>query len=154
MPKYIISIAEWIVLSTLCRNNSSRYEIREWYYNFIYHLVLIDHEGLVKIIDFGVSKQLDLENQLAYDQRSSLQSMRGTTNWMAPEMIVASQGYSAKIDIWSFGCLVLEMLSGKRPWQQYSEAQVFRQLGKHNTPTLPRDISKSAASLLSLCFLM
>jgi serine/threonine protein kinase len=72
---------------------------------------------------------------------------------MAPEMI-SNPVYSAKIDIWSFGCLVVEMITGKRPWQQFSsDAQVFRQLGKQNTPTLPKDISKPAASLLEKCFL-
>jgi serine/threonine protein kinase len=113
--------------------------------------VLVDLDGLIKITDFGVSKKMDLEES-AYDTRHA--SVRGTTNWMAPEMIVADQGYSAKIDIWSFGCLVVEMLTGKRPWQQFnSDAQVFRQLGKQNTPSLPTDISSAAASLLEKCFL-
>jgi serine/threonine protein kinase len=46
------------------------------------------------------------------------------------------------------------MITGNRPWKQFdSDAQVFRQLGKQNTPTLPRDISPNAASLLDKCFL-
>ena len=37
--------------------------------------------------------------------------------WLAPEFIDSpKQGYDKKIDIWSVGCVVLEMWTGKRPW--------------------------------------
>ena len=43
-------------------------------------------------------------------------TLAGTIFWMAPEVIHSEGGYSAKIDIWSLGCVVLEMFAGKRPW--------------------------------------
>ena len=44
--------------------------------------------------------------------------MTGSLYWMAPEVVTnAGQGYNSKIDLWSLGCVVLEMLSGARPWQ-------------------------------------
>ena len=43
--------------------------------------------------------------------------MQGTVFWMAPEVINAQKkGYNFKIDIWSVGCVVLEMWAGMRPW--------------------------------------
>lgn len=35
------------------------------------------------------------------------------------------KGYSAKVDMWSFGCTVLAMLSGKRPWPEADEVDVL-----------------------------
>lgn len=44
--------------------------------------------------------------------------MTGSLYWMAPEVVTnAGRGYNSKIDLWSLGCVVLEMLSGSRPWQ-------------------------------------
>jgi serine/threonine protein kinase len=43
--------------------------------------------------------------------------MQGTVFWMAPEVInTKKKGYNFKIDIWSVGCVVLEMWAGMRPW--------------------------------------
>jgi len=43
--------------------------------------------------------------------------MQGTVFWMAPEVInTQKKGYNFKVDIWSVGCVVLEMWAGKRPW--------------------------------------
>lgn len=45
-------------------------------------------------------------------------NLKGSVFWMAPEVVhsVKGQGYSAKVDIWSLGCCVLEMWAGRRPW--------------------------------------
>lgn len=43
--------------------------------------------------------------------------MRGTIFWMAPEILDNDKkGYDLKVDIWSTGCVVLEMCTGERPW--------------------------------------
>lgn len=44
-------------------------------------------------------------------------AMQGTVFWMAPEVVnTQKKGYNFKIDIWSVGCVVLEMWAGMRPW--------------------------------------
>jgi serine/threonine protein kinase len=67
--------------------------------------------GICKISDFGISKRTDDSSGGAHT------AMQGTVFWMAPEVINAQKkGYNFKIDIWSVGCVVLEMWAGMRPW--------------------------------------
>ena len=73
---------------------------------------MIEEDGICKISDFGLSKKNDYDG--VYDQNSRM-SLRGSIYWMAPE-VVKNEPYSAKVDIWSLGCTVLEMLTGQRPW--------------------------------------
>ena len=66
---------------------------------------------MCKISDFGISKRTDDNGGGAFT------AMQGTVFWMAPEVInTQKKGYNFKVDIWSVGCVVLEMWAGKRPW--------------------------------------
>ncbi|KND00975.1 STE/STE11/BCK1 protein [Spizellomyces punctatus DAOM BR117] len=110
--------------------------------------VLLDENGVAKISDFGISKKN--EYKMAYRFNSRM-SMQGSVHWMAPEVIKA-KGYSAKVDIWSLGCLILEMFTGYNPWRQLDELQTMWRLGRENTPPLPEWLSPQAQNLLEKCF--
>ncbi|KAJ7092639.1 kinase-like domain-containing protein [Mycena epipterygia] len=72
--------------------------------------ILVEMSGVCKISDFGISKRTD-------DHNDAHTAMQGTVFWMAPEVInTQKKGYNFKIDIWSIGCVVLEMWAGTRPW--------------------------------------
>ncbi|QSL66815.1 hypothetical protein MERGE_001202 [Pneumocystis wakefieldiae] len=117
--------------------------------------ILLDVDGICKISDFGISKK----SKEIYDNDSNM-SMQGTIFWMAPEVIQnQKQGYSAKIDIWSLGCLVLEMFAGKRPWSDDEAIGVMFKVGnERQAPPIPEDILQNikndALDFLKLCFIV
>ena len=68
---------------------------------------MVDANGYIKIIDFGLSKAL-VENDVAMTQC-------GTAEYFAPEML-AKRGYGKEVDWWAIGILIYEMLFGKTPF--------------------------------------
>lgn len=103
--------------------------------------ILLDIDGTCKISDFGISKKTD--NIYGNDKSNNMQ---GSIFWMAPE-VVQGQGYSAKVDIWSLGCVVLEMFQGKRPWSKEESIGAIYKLGNLNmAPPIPDDVSSSISA--------
>ncbi|NWR48098.1 M3K19 kinase, partial [Regulus satrapa] len=68
--------------------------------------VMLMPNGVIKLIDFGCARRL------ARAGSELLRSVRGTPYWMAPEVITGS-GYGRKSDIWSVGCTVFQMATGR-----------------------------------------
>lgn len=114
--------------------------------------ILVDHLGNCKISDFGISKRVD---QLEAARANT--GMKGTLFWMAPEVVSPPKGggYDVKVDIWSVGCIVLEMWSGKRPWAGQEAVAVMLKLYKDRLPPpIPKDLhlSELAISFRNSCF--
>ncbi|KAI9357956.1 hypothetical protein DFJ73DRAFT_174750 [Zopfochytrium polystomum] len=110
--------------------------------------ILVNSDGIAKIADFGISKKN--EYNMAYNTNSRM-SLQGSVYWMAPE-VIKGKGYSAKVDIWSLGCVTLEMLTGSHPWKKLNEMQTMFKLGTENTPPLPDELGPDARQFLERCF--
>ena len=83
--------------------------------------ILLDPSGVCKITDFGIARRAD---DIYGDATHT--AMQGSIYWMAPEVITNQNSvYSAKIDVWSLGCVVLEMWAGQRPWGGENQISVM-----------------------------
>ncbi|KAF6765233.1 STE/STE11 protein kinase [Ephemerocybe angulata] len=111
--------------------------------------ILVDNKGGVKISDFGISKKVD--DNLLGGNRLHRPSLQGSVFWMAPE-VVKQTGHTKKADIWSVGCLVVEMLTGEHPWAQLTQMQAIFKIGSSAKPAIPTDISSEAQEFLKCTF--
>ncbi|GAA5917295.1 hypothetical protein JCM6882_004154 [Rhodosporidiobolus microsporus] len=111
--------------------------------------ILVDNKGNIKISDFGISKKV--EDNLLSGAKVHRPSLQGSVYWMAPE-VVKQTAYTSKADIWSLGCLVVEMLTGAHPWANLTQMQAIFRIGSSIRPTVPDDISSDADDFLEQTF--
>ncbi|KAJ6747162.1 SERINE/THREONINE-PROTEIN KINASE IAL-RELATED [Salix koriyanagi] len=79
--------------------------------------LLLDHEGRLKIADFGWSVQ----------SRSKRHTMCGTLDYLAPEM-VENKAHDYAVDNWTLGILCYEFLYGAPPFEAESQRDTFRRI--------------------------
>eukprot|EP00760_Papus_ankaliazontas_P013322 PhM_4_TR15690/c2_g5_i1/m.54430 len=108
--------------------------------------ILVSSEGYVKLTDFGSSIIME---------EGHSRKMVGTPMWMAPE-VVRGEEITEASDIWSLGCTVLEMITGRHPWAHMgSPIQILNYLGDDSQDiSLPTevDLSSQLKALLKACF--
>jgi len=87
--------------------------------------VLLSTKGSVILADFGS----------ATHQAVGRKSVIGTPYWMAPELI-QGQAYDSKVDIWSLGIMLRELLQGEPPFAEYPPLKVLFLLATQEIPPL------------------
>lgn len=138
--------------------------------------ILLDHNGIIKYVDFGAAKVIARQGKTAVPmdafnmggrreslvpkdaqythQRKNQQTMTGTPMYMSPEVIRGDAGNAVHrqgaVDIWSLGCVILEMATGRRPWSSMdNEWAIMYNIAQGNQPSLP---SKDQLSELGIDF--
>eukprot|EP00923_Selenidium_pygospionis_P034312 GHVN01059863.1.p1 GENE.GHVN01059863.1~~GHVN01059863.1.p1 ORF type:complete len:781 (+),score=76.66 GHVN01059863.1:1512-3854(+) len=81
--------------------------------------ILLDHQGFIKLIDFGCAKKMQGRSY----------TLVGTPHYMAPEVILG-KGYTLTADIWAFGVCLFEFICGPLPFGNDAEEQleIFRDI--------------------------
>src|SRR5580658_274287 len=88
--------------------------------------VMVAKSGILKLLDFGLAKQaLSLQDDIPTVAALSVEGqIAGTVQYMSPEQLQAKQA-DARSDIFAFGCVLYEMLSGARAFGGSSTASVI-----------------------------
>jgi len=111
--------------------------------------ILTTKEGTVKLADFGVATKLS--------EAEKTNSFAGTPYWskrcchkviVAPEVIEMSGQESSACDIWSLGCTVIELLTGKPPYYDLNPFTAMTKIVKEHTPPLPEGITEELKDFL------
>ncbi|KAJ3047589.1 Suppressor of Sensor Kinase (SLN1), partial [Rhizophlyctis rosea] len=116
---------------------------------------LFGQEGQIKFVDFGASKIYKSQKTVVVNGEAN--TLVGTPHYIAPEVITGETvvKHGAQ-DIWSLGCCILEMVTGRKPWSSLdNEWAVMYHIGMSNRhPPLPEpnQLSDDGIDFLRQCF--
>jgi len=115
--------------------------------------IFITNDGRVKILDFGLAKLTQLDTEQAQTDIPTRRVdtdpgvIMGTAGYMSPEQL-KGHAVDHRSDIFSFGAILYEMLSGRRAFQGESAAETMSAILKEDPPDLS-DINKSVSPALA-----
>ena len=111
---------------------------------------LVGLDGVAKVADFGCC----ISSSLCETQGTKI-GVFGTSMWMSPECVSAT-GVTEKTDIWSLGCTIVEMATGRAPWHEAhftnEWAALFFISQSGRGPPVPDHLSRQAHRFLQRCF--
>ncbi|KAL4319553.1 hypothetical protein GQ457_18G013110 [Hibiscus cannabinus] len=113
-------------------------------YNMFMEYAAEDGTGLasLKIGDFGLAKQVGV-SKVKY-------GFQGSVPYMSPESILGD--VTGALDVWSLGCVVVEMITGRLPWDTCDPDDLMLKLSSGESPNIPEDMSILGKDFLHKCF--
>ncbi|CAN6327588.1 unnamed protein product [Urochloa humidicola] len=106
--------------------------------------ILFDGEFCAKVVDFGVACEEAYCNLSGDDP--------GTYRWMAPEMY-KHKPYGRKVDVYSFGILLWELVTGSLPYEDMTPLQAaFAVVNKNLRPVIPSSCPAAVKFLIEQCW--
>ncbi|KAL1746839.1 hypothetical protein HDZ31DRAFT_33179 [Schizophyllum fasciatum] len=105
--------------------------------------LLTNKDGTVKLADFGVASTAT--------STANNDAVVGSPYWMAPEVIEQS-GATTASDIWSVGCVVIELLEGHPPYHTLDPMPALFRIVQDDCPPIPEGASPIVKDFLYHCF--
>jgi serine/threonine protein kinase len=109
-----------------------------------------DGTTIVKILDFGISKRLDIGRRALTQPDGSV----GSPFYMAPEQMQSASDIDARADIWSLGVVLFELLTGKVPFPGKSVPEICTRVLTERAPSASsfrRDIPRGVDAVIARC---
>ncbi|KAF1322346.1 Agc protein kinase, partial [Globisporangium splendens] len=104
--------------------------------------ILLDKDGFIRLADFGFARE-----EMKRSEQSCM-TFCGSADYIAPE-VVRGSGYGMAADLWSFGCVVYELLTGFPPFYcPQDRSLLFRKI-ERSEPAFPSHLSAEVRDLLS-----
>ncbi len=115
--------------------------------------IMIRHDGLVKVLDFGLAKlsespgsDIDSEGETRAQVKTAPGVIMGTVQYMSPEQTRAKRT-DARSDIWSLGCVIYEMAAGRPPFTGETTADLIAEIVKIDPEPLVRVVPEAPERL-------
>ncbi|RLN87658.1 hypothetical protein BBJ28_00001136 [Nothophytophthora sp. Chile5] len=104
--------------------------------------ILLDEAGFLRLADFGFAR-----DQM-HQSEQSCTSFCGSADYIAPE-VVRGAGYGLAADLWSFGCVVYELLTGYPPFYSPRDRALLFHKIEEAEPSYPSHFSPEICDFLS-----
>ena len=111
----------------------------------------LDGRRHVKVLDFGISKWLEADDQTVLTRTSEV---LGSPHYMSPEQLSTPRAVDARTDVWALGAAMYRMLAGRRPFEAETLPHVCARVLNSSPEPLPRvrlDLPPALVAVVARC---